>query len=313
MGGDLGKFGWCSQENINDWDFANPLNTAGFYSVDPYSPIIAAHCSSVGITLHTPSMTHFIQWIGLPYVYRYKPIGKLPIPISAASMSSIPEGITWISVEGFWIFNGSTADTFPCPIWDTIVENMDFQRTVRESHSVNMLAKGEIWWFWVDKNLGLEVERYAAVNYRSKVWMSGYLRRTCGTTYANDKNPVMSDGWLVWKHESGLVYPDARYMPYLESQSLGVANGARLSTITKILPDIAGDQTALAFSFAKQNDRTDYATQTYSPQRFVNGHGWVDIRETARDLRLRIDMVKESDWSTIGPILFDIKPRGRKK
>jgi thiamine biosynthesis protein ThiC len=45
----------------------------------------------------------------------------------------------------------------------------------------------------------------------------------------------------------------------------------------------------------------------------VNGHGWVDIRETARDMRLRIDMIKNSDWSTIGPIILDIKPRGKKK
>jgi hypothetical protein len=61
------------------------------------------------------------------------------------------------------------------------------------------------------------------------------------------------------------------------------------------------------------NDRTNYGAQVYSTKRAVNGHGWVDIRETARDLRLRIDMVKNSDWSTIGPIILDIKPRGKKK
>jgi thiamine biosynthesis protein ThiC len=69
----------------------------------------------------------------------------------------------------------------------------------------------------------------------------------------------------------------------------------------------------LAFRVAKSNDRTDYTDLTYSPQRAVNGHGWVDIRETARDMRLRIDMIKNSDWSTIGPIILDIKPRGKKK
>jgi len=211
------------------------------------------------------------------------------------------------------MYNGSTADTIPCPLWDVISEKMDFGRTVRESHSVNLLARGEAWWFWVDPSLGLECTRYIALDYRSKVWMGGYLKRTCGLTYANDRYPLMSDGTKIWKHESGLFYPEALFMPYLESQTLNIADGERWCTVSKILPDIAGDRTALAFSLAKTNDRTNYAAETYSAKRTVNGHGWVDIRETARDVRLRIDMIKNSDWSTIGPIIFDLKTRGKKK
>jgi len=313
MAGNAADFGWCSSEDIEDWDFADPLNTAGMYTVDPYSPIIAAHSSAVGVSVHTPAMTHIAEYIGLPYVYRNRPIGKIPIPISAASMSSIPEGIVWISIEGFWLYNGSTANTTPCPIWDEINKHMDFGRTVRESHSINLLARGEIWWFWVDPTISLEATRYVAIDYRSKIWMSGYLKRTCGVTFANERNPVMCDGFKVWKHELGFNYPEAQFMPYLESQTMNIASGENWTTVSKILPDIAGDKTALAFSLAMQNDRSDYASQKYSAKRSVNGHGWVDIRETARDVRLRIDMIKNSDWSTVGPIIFDMKPRGKKR
>lgn len=314
MGGNVADFGWCSEANLDDWNFASTTNTAGMYTIDPFSPIVAAHSSSVGISVHTPAMTHFIEHIGLPYVYRVKPIGRVPIPISAASMSSIPEGIVWISIEGFWMFNGSVADTIPCPLWDTIAVNMDFERTVRESHSINLLAHGEIWWFWVDPALGLEPTRYAALDYRSKVWMGGYLHRTCGNTYANDRYPVMSDGFKVWKHETGFSYPEAKFMPFLESQTININGGESWNTITKILPDVAGDKTALAFRLAMNNDRSNYATgEKYSAQRTINEHSWVDIRETARDVRLRIEMIKNSDWSTVGPIIFDIKKRGRKK
>jgi hypothetical protein len=313
MGGNFADFGWCSAEVITDWNFTSTTNTAGFFTLDPYSPIIAAHSSAAGFSVHTPAMTHFVDYVGLPYVYRRQAIGKIPIPISAASMSSIPEGIIWISVEGFWMFNGSTADVIPCPIWDLISANMDFERTVRESHSVNMLSRGEIWWFWVDSSLGLEPTRYAAFDYRGKVWMSGYLHRTCGNTYANDRFPIMSDGTKVWKHETGFSYPNALFMPYLESQTLNIADGEWWGTIDKILPDIAGDRSALAFRLALNNDRTAYSTEKYTTQRTVNEHGWVDIRETGRDARLRIDMVKNSDWSTIGPIIFDFKRRGKKR
>jgi hypothetical protein len=123
----------------------------------------------------------------------------------------------------------------------------------------------------------------------------------------------MSDGFKIWKHEVGFVYPEAMFMPYMESQTLNVADGERWLTINRILPDVMGDVTALAFSVAMNNDRTNYASQQYSNQRLINGHGWVDIRETSRDARLRIDMIKSSSWGTIGPIIFDIKPRGKKK
>jgi hypothetical protein len=313
MGGAFGDLGWCSQEDLNDWNFASITNTAGSYTVDPLSPIVAARLSAVGTLVFTPSMAHVIDYIGLPYVYRIRPVGKVPIPISAASVSSIPDGIVWISIEGFWLWNGNTADIIPCPIWDSISARMDFSRTIREASVVNVASRGEIWWFWVDGSLGQQTSRYIILDYRSKIWVPGYLSRTCGMTFGNDRNPIMSDGTKVWKHEVGFVYPEALFMPFLESQTLNAAGGESWVTLNKILPDIMGDPTALAFSVAKNNDRTNYAAQLYSSKRVVNGHGWVDIRETARDIRLRIDMVKNVDWSTIGPIIFDMKVRGQKK
>lgn len=313
MGGNYADVGWCDEEDLEDWNFADIFNKAGTYTLDPFSPIVAAQLSPQGILVFTPSMTHLIDYIGMPYIYRTRPMGKVPIPMSASSTTAIPDGIIWISVEGFWLFNGSSADNIPCPIWDTIVKDMDFQRTVREASIVTMQNRGEVWWFWVDSKLGTETSRYVALDYRANIWMPGYLSRTCGITYGNDRNPIMSDGWKVWKHEAGLIYPGARYMPYLESQTLNVASGERWMTINKILPDIMGDRSALAYRVAKNNDRTIYSQQTYSPHRAPNDHGWVDIRETARDIRLRIDMVRNVDWSTIGPIIFDVKPRGKKK
>jgi hypothetical protein len=313
MGGAFGDFGWCSQEDLSDWNFSSITNTAGAYTVDPLSPIVAARLSAAGILVFTPSMTHVVDYVGLPYVYRIRPVGKVPIPISASSASSIPEGVVWISVEGFWLWNGNTADIIPCPIWDAISAKMDFAKTIREASVVSIASRGELWWFWVDGTIGEKANRYVILDYRSKVWVPGYLSRTCGISFGNERTPIMSDGTKVWKHETGFIYPEAMFMPYLESQTLSAMGGEKWVTLSKLLPDIMGDPTALAFSVAMNNDRTNYGAQIYSTKRAVNGHGWVDIRETARDLRLRIDMVKNSDWSTIGPIILDIKPRGKKK
>jgi hypothetical protein len=313
MGAVFAKFGWCDEEDLEDWNFADPVNKAGFLTVDPYSPIVAVQLTSAGIVIFTPAMSHIIEYIGLPFIYRIRPIGKVPIPISAASVSSVPDGVVWISVEGFWIFNGSSVNILPCPFWDVISASMDFSRTVREAAIVSLQNRGEIWWFWVDIDYGTRNSRYAAYDFRSNIWLPGFMSRTCGFSYANERNPVMSDGTKIWKHEVGLQYPEALFMPYLESQTLNSGNGAWMTTLNKILPDIRGDKTAIAFSLVKSNDRTTYSSQTISPRRGVNEHGWVDMRETAQDLRLRIEMINNRDWSTVGPIIFDFKTRGKKK
>jgi hypothetical protein len=121
----------------------------------------------------------------------------------------------------------------------------------------------------------------------------------------------MSDGVNIWKHETDFEYIDTE-MPWIESYNLNPNGGENWITINKILPDVMGDASALRFSVVKTNDRNGYTPEIHSPQRQKNGDGWVDLRETARDMRLRIDMVKPSDWETVGPILFDSKNRGKK-
>ncbi|MET0643131.1 MAG: hypothetical protein ABWZ17_02060 [Candidatus Binatia bacterium] len=317
MGGQFQDFGWCSSEDIEDWDFADPLNTAGMFTVEPASPIVGSQLSDMGIVIFTPAMSYLVSYIGLPYIYRKKPIGKVPIPLSTASTATIPDGVVWISVEGFWLYNGSTSNVIPCTVWEYVLDHIDLRRSITECTVVDLSTRGEIWWFWVSKHQVPGVDptrnsRYVCLDYRSRVWTMGRMKRDCGYCYGNDRNPIMSDGFKIYKHETGFAYTDAEAMPYLESQTLNSGGGDNLMTINKILPDIAGDKNAVRFSFAVSVDRTDYTKEWYTPQRSVNGYGWVDIRETGRDMRLRIDVVTNTDWQTVGPILFDLKKRGKK-
>jgi hypothetical protein len=257
-------------------------------------------------------MSYIIEWQGLPYVYGMRPIGKIGVPFSPASICDTPVGVVWPSIDGCWLWDGEAASVIPCAVWDNIMKDINIQQTNFTAACVHVSNKGEVWWFYADNTAlpGLN-NRYAMYDYRSLVWSMGKLNRTCGDVYANEPNPIMSDGTLVWKHESGFNYPGAE-LPWIESMNLNANGGENWFTLNRILPDVAGDMDAVRFRMAKTNDRSGYTPDVYSPQRAKNGSGYVDIRETARDMRLRLDMVKNSDWGTLGPILFDIKLRGRK-
>jgi hypothetical protein len=309
---DFGKFGWSDEQDDTDWVFTDITSRAGFYDVSPRSPIITQQLFDSGILMFTSVMSYVIEWVGLPYVYSYHPIGQIAIPYSPASICTTPKGVVWPSTDGWWIYDGTSPRIIPCAIWDRIQDTIDVVTTRSTGACVHVANKGEVWWFYTDKNSpNLENNRYAIYDYRSEVWSMGTLNRTCGYVYANDPHPLMSDGVSVFKHESGFQYPGSQ-LPWIESQNLSPNGGENWITINKILPDVQGDSDALRWSVVKTNFRDGYVPEVYSPQRKKNGSGYVDIRETARDMRLRMDMVKNSDWGTVGPILFDIKARGKK-
>lgn len=305
-------FGWSDEEDDTNWLFADITSRAGFYDVSPKSPIITQQLFFAGIVMFTSTMDYLIEWSGLPYTYVYKPIGKMAVPISPASICETPDGVVWPSVDGWWLFDGNTASIIECPVWDFIIDNMNIDISRYSAACVHLASQGEVWWFYADKTASTFTNnRYVALDYRSQVWSMGSLSRTCGYSYANDVFPIMSDGVDVFKHESGFFYEDAE-LPWIESMNLTPNGGENWFTVNKILPDIQGDPDAIRFRMAKTNDRSGYTPEVYSPQRAKNGSGYVDIRETARDMRLRIDMVTNENWGTIGPILFDNKTRGKK-
>jgi hypothetical protein len=312
MSAEFDKFGWCDEEDDTNWAFTDVLSRAGYYNISPKSPIVAHESYDGGILMFTQSQAFRIRWIGLPYIYEYKSVGSVAPPISPASVCETPIGIIWPSTDGWWLFDGVSARVIPCDIWDFILRTTDITNSRNFAACAHLMDKGEVWWFYTSPPTSTKNTRYAAYDYRSKIWTMGKLSRNCGFVYANERFPLMADDYNVYKHEIGRSYPGAEEMPWIESFNLTPNGGENWLTVNKILPDVFGDASALRWRMAKTNDRNGYTSETYSPQRQKNGNGWVDIRETARDMRLRIDMVSNSDWGTVGPILFDSKMRGKK-
>lgn len=310
MGGDFDKFGWSDEEDDTNWSFADILSRAGFYEIQPKSPIVASRSFFGGTIMFTPANTYIIRHIGLPYVYAYEEIGKPAIPISAQSVAEIPEGVIWPSINGFWLYNGVGVAPIQCDIWDWITEHADFRRSMFFGASVHVTTFSELWWLFTDKTSADRNTKVAIYNYREHVWSMANLSRSCGCTCVNDSMPIMSDGTDVFMHEEGLLYPGAE-LPWIETFPLNSHDGAEWITVKQLIPNISGDASAIKFNCAVTQNRVGNS-EKYTPLRKIRENGYVDIRETGRDVRIRISMVDNKNWGTVGPVLADIVPRGRK-
>jgi hypothetical protein len=174
-----------------------------------------------------------------------------------------------------------------------------------------MYNRSELWWSFVgNEDEANANSRIAVFDYRSKWWSMGRVGRSCGYTYGSDPYPICSDGTKVYKHGMVYNYPGAE-MPWIETFVMNLNSGDTFVTLNEMQPEIIGDRDILEFSLFKQYDRTRQNTEKQTPARSVFADGRVQFRETAKDFRMRIQVVGPGFWS-VGPMLLDIKQRGRK-
>lgn len=302
------QFMWSDQENDTIWTPSTTSKAGSFY-VEPAAPIMAHRMTAAGILMFTARAAYIIRHIGLPYVYNYELVLEAPPPYSPASVVDTPSGTFWASLNGFWLFDGNNATPVDCPIWDWIDQRIDRYQTRFYGSMVNIAPQYEIWWFFSGGSEDHFNDYVVIYNYKDKVWSMGALNRNCGVSGANDPYPLLATEYDVWKHETGFMYPGTD-RPWAETFTLNATDSTRLSTIKQMFPEIVGDKNAVQFRFVKRNNPTS-GPETVSPAKHIRDNGFVDVRETARDFRMRVEMVGPADWS-MGPTEMDLVMRGKK-
>lgn len=306
-GGDPSRFDWCDQEDDTDWT-PSTTSKAGGFNVEPAATIVSHCLSPTGVLMFTSRLAYTIQSVGLPYVFGYDKLpSECPPPYSPAAIASTPEGDIWFAINGFWLFNGVNAAPILCPIWDWINNSINKSVSRYTASMVDIVAKFELWLFFAAGDDATQNNRVVIHNYRDQTWSMGTLARTCGVASPNDPNPILASVDTVYRHEDGYNY-DGADLPWAETHTFNAPGGA-LTTVKQMLPDVEG-ASAIQFKFVKRaNPASD--VETTSAAKLVRSNGYVDVRETARDMRMRVETIVGATWS-LGPIEVDMTARGRK-
>ena len=139
----------------------------------------------------------------------------------------------------------------------------------------------------------------------------GKLERVTGVSIPSDPFPLLATKSTVYQHESGWQYPDAEELPWGETFTMNSTGGVHLTTLKQMLPEVLGDPSAVQFRFIKRDNPNDDAPETTSDIKTIRSNGYVDIRETARQLRMRVEMIGNAAWS-LGNVNLDLAKRGQK-
>lgn len=323
-GGSFRRFAWCDQENPYAWDYSNITSQAGYLDVEPASPIIAAVAGPLGVLMWTATRTYLNAFLGLPYIYNYTEISKNCTPWSPQSVVPTATLTLWFSQQGMFSYNGAWVQPVPCKVRPWIDADIDILNVREQACAVHVSPFSEFWWFFpqgVANNPSGTNTRCVIYNYRDGWWSMGQMARSAGVAASYTVQTIMADGLNAYQHEIGVVYPANVPLPWAETFDLNLTSGSRLVTVKQMIPDIMGDVANLLYSLFYKNSRSVMPGPTGAPiavqeaqtaPRPVNtSNGFVDLRTTGRDIRLRIQLQgPQVNPVTVGQHLVDSAPRG---
>lgn len=312
--GNPSEFAWCDKEDNTNWSFADVASEAGTLPVEPASPIsVAKSLGSIGTLFWTLRRAYISRYIGKPNIYNADEIGETGTPLSPSIVARAGDQALWMAESGVWKFNGVSIEPVDCPIWPWIWELIDLDATRSNGNAVNISARTEIWFFFSDGSLVTRNTHVAIYNYRENWWSQGYFGRNCG--YADDAlaNPIMADGLIVYKHESGNTFADVAEGPWLESFVINAGGGDNMNLLRQIMPEVkAGNTGRLSFQLATRDKRNDQ-DDIYQDKKKIQEGGNVDFMQKSRDFRIRISVDDTAaDFFRIGNLNLNISPVGKR-
>jgi hypothetical protein len=309
-GGSFRRFAWCDQENPGAWDYANVTSQAGFLDIEPANPIVTALATRSGVLLWTTKKAYVSQFLGAPYIYNYVELAEACTPWSPQSAVATSGLALWFSQQGVFSFDGTSIMPVACNVRPWIDDDVDELNVRWQSCAIHVANFSEFWWFFPQAGQPYNT-RAAYYNYKEGWWGQARMARSAGIAATYATHTIMADGLNAFEHEAGAVYPANVELPWAETFDLNLNSGARLTTVKQMLPDVEGDITNLLYSLFFRNSRSTGTPELQTVPRPVRPDGFVDLRTTGRDIRLRIALAGPQVLPvTVGQHLIDSVARG---
>ena len=319
-GGSFRRFAWCEQEDFTNWSYGDLTTQAGFIDIEPASPIVCAIATRTGTLFFTGKKAYRSRYLGTPYIYGFDELGDNCTPWSPQSMATTSSMVVWFSQQGPYSYDGTSILPIQCMVRAWIDDDIDLLRVRSEACAVHVANFNEFWWCFPQNGMSGNT-RVVIFNYKEGWWSQARCARSAGVTASYTSHTIMANDRVAYEHENGNVYWDCD-LPWIETFDLNI-DGGKLITVKQLMPDIEGAITNVRYSLFYRNSRSLGMVELQSNPRTVRPDGYVDLRTTGRDIRIRIDLAIPAGVIvdgvassgkvlpvTVGQHLIDAVPRG---
>jgi hypothetical protein len=305
-GGNPRRLGWSSRESVEDWNFASTTNTAGYIDIETSTPLLTAINVREGVLVFSETEVFLVRYIGNPFIYAAEYLGSSSI-LHPNMIATFDGKAMWFDQSGFMVYEGGAMRPMQCPVLDFFKSDIDPVYGSAVSHGSENGIFEEAWFFY-PSNGQTECDSYIIYNYNEGWWASGSLSRTAAFPAGANKYPLMAgtDNNL-YDHESG--WTDAGNSRvgdvWLETGALSIGQGDRGWEVRQMLPATGfGYDTLQVTVYGRQ--APDGSERTFGPYT-PRSNGYMDMRVSARDIRVRFEATEDGDWG-IGKMRLEVAP-----
>ena len=315
---------FSDQESITEWE-PTSTNTAGSLRLSSGSEIVGGLRSRQEILIWTDTSLYSMQFVGAPYTFGVNLVNENVGLISPNGAINAPDGVYWMSRDGFYNYNGSVTRLISS-VLNYVLDDFNSNQSYKVIAFTNK-EFNEVGWFYPSSS-STEIDRYVSYNYLEQAWSIGQLSRTAWIDDGVFEKPTATgkDNSVnyIYTHEST---DDADGSPmdnvYIESGDIDLNDGDQFGFIRRIVPDVnffganASDG-QINYVLKTRNFPGDSLT-TKSTSDVTSSTQQNHVRARARQMVLRVQSDDDADSSVrtgfkwrIGANRFDIRPDGRR-
>ena len=228
---------FSDQESITEWE-PKTDNTAGSIRLSAGSEIIGGIRSRQETLIWTDTSLYSMQFVGPPLTFSVNLINEGVGMIGPNACTNSPNGVFWMSDDGFYLYNGSV-QRVACSVLSYIQEDLDLGQAFKVFGLLNS-EFNEVWWFYpAESDDTEEISRYVIYNYQENSWSIGQLERTAWVEEGVFTHPLATVDNYIYNQEDG---DDADGLPmdnvFIESSDFDLQEGNDFAFIRRIIPDI---------------------------------------------------------------------------
>lgn len=303
---------WCDVADYTVWT-ATSSNQAGSFRLPRGSRIMGGLSGPQQNLIWTDTSLYAMQYVGLPYVWGFTPIGQGCGLISPRSAGVLGDMIAWMSQNNFYRYEGSRPEVIPCSVWDYVFTNINRIQYDKIFSAPNTYAN-EIAWFYPSATGSGEVDSYVKFQKDLGVWDYGVLGRTAWIDQSAFGPPMSVDmTGLVQQHETG---NDANGTPmncWAQTAWFKIDDGDLMLFLERMFPDfkmISGNPTIQLTVYTKDFPNTA-KPRTYGPFLVTSKTELLVVRARGRLASLYIQSNDLGSMWRIGAPLYHVAPAGK--
>lgn len=326
------RVSWASQATSSVW---GPLvtNSAGGWDLSTDGRIMTGQRTKNETLIWTDVDLHAARYVGGIAIYRFDQVGDKCGIISRKAKAVVDTTAYWMGKNNFFMYDGFVR-SLDSEVSDYVFN--DFNATQAAKVWAQSISEfGEIWWFYCSAG-STEIDRYVVYNYRENHWTIGQMSRTTGIDAGAAQYPILCDATgrmyeheilqnrpasvdtqpgvdILTEGEDFLITEDSLFFitteqtaPFLESGPIQIGEGDLLMSLQRLVPDekTLGDVRAFVYS----------ALYPTSPETLNGPYDLANptsLRLTARQVRLRLEEVRATDWR-VGVLRFGVRSGSRR-